>query len=103
VSRQDLNGALISEADATMGLGPKTPNVRLEERNVGEGQTLLSLVNGEGQPVFVGGWISIRKNGTEIRRCGLGILVQAVGRERACVVFSGEQYIYYLDSEKDPE
>src|SRR5437667_9103841 len=45
VRRQDTNGALISEAPATMGLGPKTPNIRLEERDVGQGQTLLSLAN----------------------------------------------------------
>jgi hypothetical protein len=79
------------------------PNVRLEERDMGQGQTLLSLVNGELQPVFVAGWISVRKNGQEVRKCGLGILFPEVGRERACVVFSGEQYLYNLDAEKDPD
>ncbi len=93
----------MSEGPVTMGLGPKTPNVRLEERNVGQGQTLLSLVNGDPQPIFVGGWILIRKNDQEVRRCLLGILVPTVGRERACVVFSGEQYLYNLDAEKDPD
>ena len=32
----------------------------------------------------------------------LGILVEALGRERACVYFPGEDYVYVLNAEKDP-
>lgn len=101
--RQDTDCALIDEASAKTGLGAPTNNVRIEERNVGEDQTLLSLVNGEGQPVFVGGFISVLKRGHETRRCLRNILVAAVGRERACVVFTGKQYVSVLLSELDPK
>jgi hypothetical protein len=101
VQRQDINGALISEAPATMGLGPHTDHVRIEETQMPQ-QTLLSLVNGELQPIWVGGFISVRKNGNEVIRCNLGILVEALGRERACVYFPGMTYVYVLDAEKDP-
>jgi len=103
VLRQDTNGALIDEAPAKTGLGAPTSRVRIEERNMGEGQTLVSLVNGEAQPVFVGGFITVLKGGHEVRRCLLNILVAVVGRERACVLFTGEQYVPVLVSELDPK
>lgn len=44
VARRDLTGTIVSEIPAAMGLGSRA-EVRIEPRDMGEGQTLLQIVN----------------------------------------------------------
>ena len=71
------------------------------KKDLGLGQTQLVLHNPEEIPVYVGGYISIQKDGREVRRCELGIFVQTSDRSPACVYFTGEGYVANLKAEKD--
>jgi len=101
VTRRDVNGVLISEAPVEMGLGPKVDDVGIEKEDRGLGQTQLLLRNHQDSPVFVGGFISIQKDGKEVRRCELGIEILTSDRMPACVYMSGETYVPSLDAEKE--
>ncbi len=49
VARQDINGEIVSDARATMGLGPSTTHYSLQEVPVAQGFRHLELVSGEQQ------------------------------------------------------
>jgi hypothetical protein len=103
VKRSDLNGVLISEAPAAMGLGPKVERIEIEKQDLALGQTQIFLRDAEDMPVFVGGYISIQKDGKEVRRCELGIEIDSLGRAPACVLFSGESFTPKFTAEREPQ
>jgi len=103
LARADVNGVLISEAPAAMGLGPKMDDVEIEKKDLGLGQTQILLRNAGDMPAFVGGFISIQKDGKEARRCELGMEIESLDRAAACVYFSGETFTPNFTAEREPQ
>lgn len=102
VTRADEKGVLISEAPIEAGLGRKVEDVTIEKNDLSLGQTQIFLRNPEETPVFVTGYISIEKNGKEVRRCELNMDIANSERMPACVYFSGESFTPKFTAEKDP-
>jgi hypothetical protein len=103
VARADVNGVLISEEPAAMGLGPKMDYVQIEKKDLGLGQTQIFLRNAGDMPVFVGGYISIQKDGKDVRRCDLGMEIASLEQTAACVYFSGESFTPNFTAERETQ
>jgi len=103
VARADLNGILISEAPAAMGLGPQVDYVGIEKKDLVLGQTQIFLRDAGDMPVFVGGYILIQKDGKEVRRCELGMEIESLDRMPACVYFSGESFTPNFTAERETQ
>jgi catechol 2,3-dioxygenase-like lactoylglutathione lyase family enzyme len=102
VMRQDLQGVVVAEGPAKQGVGAPG-KVRVEDRDMGQGQHLLSLVNGESVHIFVYGHIYVRdKSGKQVMDCQPATVVKPLGRERACVYFAGQTYLVVLQADQDP-
>jgi hypothetical protein len=103
VARADVNAVLISEAPAAVGIGPKVDYVEIEKKDLGLGQTQIFLHDAGDMPVFVGGFISIQKEGKEVRRCELGMEIESLERLPACVYFSGEGFTPNFTAERETQ
>lgn len=102
VSRRDINGELISDGPATMGLGPSTKNFSMQEIPGPQGYKRLEIVDGEQQPIFTGGYISIRQGGNEVGRTGGSILIEPIRRWPVWNLSPSQTYVSVLTAEKDP-
>lgn len=102
VARVDTKGVLIDEAPPRLGSGERSKLVEVRKKDIGFGQTMLMLANGEDHPVFIMGKIAISKNGKQVRACDVALLVAGSGQENACVLFGSEEFTPHFEAELDP-